>query len=270
MVVRDAATVMLVRDGPAGTLQVLLQQRSFGSEVGSGNHVFPGGVVDAGDRAATMDALCVGGDDATCSARLGLERGGLAFWVAAVRESFEEAGVLLARPRGGDQPLSFLDPAVAARFAAHRAAVTAGRPLSEVLVEEGLALDVGLLHYVSHWVTPEGAPRRYDTRFFVASAPPEQVPLHDDGETIATTWLEPEEALARNRQGRLVLVLPTVRNLEFLRPFTTVAEALEAARGLEHVPTIRPRLVVEGDRVRILLPDDPGFDDAAIGSEGVP
>jgi 8-oxo-dGTP pyrophosphatase MutT (NUDIX family) len=269
MVVRDAATVMLLRDGPDGGLQVLLQQRSLRSEVGSGTHVFPGGVVEPGDRAASLGALCLGGDDASCSARLGLARGGLAYWAAAVRESFEEAGVLLARRRDEDRPVSFLDPAVAARFAAHRAAVTAGRPLADVLAEEGLALDVGLLDYVSHWVTPEGVPRRFDARFFVAAAPSEQVPLHDDGETIATTWLEPEEALARNRQGSLALLLPTVRNLEFLCPFTTVAEALAAARSIEHVPTIRPRLVVEGDRVRILLPDDPGFDDAATSSEGV-
>lgn len=265
MVVRDAATVMLLRDGPAG-LQVLLQQRSLRSEVGRGTHVFPGGAVDPADRAPAFEGLCLGGDDATCSALLGLERGGLAFWVAAVRESFEEAGVLLARRPNQDHPPSFLDPAVAVRFVAHRSAVTLGRPLADVLAEEGMVIDVGLLHHVSHWVTPEGVPRRFDTHFFLAAAPAEQVPLHDDGETIATAWLEPEEALARNRQGRLALLLPTVRNLEFLCPFTTVSEALDAARALDHVPTIRPRLVVDGDRVRILLPDDPGYDAAASSS----
>lgn len=265
MVVRDAATVMLVRDGPSGGVEVLLLRRSLRSDFVGGAHVFPGGAVDPADADPAFGRLCVGGSDTGCSVRLGLAKDGLAFWVAAVRECFEEAGVLLARRPDDAHLVSFADPADAARFAAHRAAVDGGRPFSEVLAAEGLVLDIARLHHVSHWVTPEGAPRRYDTRFFVAAAPPHQVPRHDDGETIASTWIEPAQALARHRHGDLDLVLPTIRNLELLASFATVDEVLATARAIEAVPTIRPRVVPEGAGTRILLPGDAGYDEAGVG-----
>lgn len=270
MVVRDAATVMLVRDGADG-LEVLMVQRSLRSDFVGGAHVFPGGAVEPADGDAGLAELCLaggmgGGDgDAACSARLDLERGGLAFFVAAVRECFEEAGVLLARPRDGERALSSLAPEVTARFRAHRAAVDAGRPLVEVLVEEGLVVDLDRLHYVSHWITPEGAPRRYDTRFFVAEAPPEQMPLHDERETVATIWIAPAEALAYHQRGEIDLILPTVRNLQDLARHVSVSELLAAARAIEHVPAIQPRLAAGPDGLRILLPGDAGYDEPGGG-----
>lgn len=265
---RDAATVMLVRDRPTVGLEVLMVQRSLRSDFVGGAHVFPGGAVDDADRAASMQDLCAGGGDAACSARLGLDQGGLALFVAAIRECFEEAGVLLARRRGDERGLSFSDPEVAARFVAHRAAVDAGRPLAEVLVEEGLVLDVERLHYVSHWITPEGAPRRYDTRFFVAEAPPGQVPRPDERETVASVWIGPADALARHRQGDLDLILPTIRNLQELARHGRVSEVMAAATAIEHVPTIQPRLVAGPDGPRILLPGDAGYHDRdAVGGE---
>lgn len=264
---RDAATVMLVRDGPTGGLEVLMVQRNLRSDFVGGAHVFPGGAVDDADRAAAMQDLCAGGGDAVCSTRLGLDRGGLALFVAAIRECFEEAGVLLARRRGDEHGLSFSDPEVAARFVAHRASVDAGRPLAEVLVEEGLVLDVDRLHYVSHWITPEGAPRRYDTRFFVAEAPPGQVPLHDERETVASVWIGPGEALARHRQGEIDLILPTIRNLQELARHGSVSELMAAASEIQHVPTIQPRMVTGPDGLRILLPGDAGYLDRGDGGQ---
>src|SRR5207244_1992042 len=123
------------------------------------------------------------------------------YWVAAIRESFEEAGVLLAYRLDGEV-VRLDDPVVEARFREHRHAVdTGGRRLVDVCAAENLRLAVDGMHYFSHWITPEGAPRRYDTRFFVARAPAGQVPLHDDRETIANTWIGPEEALERHRRG---------------------------------------------------------------------
>ena len=265
MVVRDAATVMLVRDRPAGGVEVLLLQRNLRSDFVGGAHVFPGGALDLADGDPVFSQLCVGRGEAECSARLGSEGGGLAFWVAAVRECFEEAGVLLARRPDDDDLVSFADPAVAARFVGHRAALNRGRPFAEVLAAEGLVLDVGRLHHVSHWVTPEGASRRYDTRFFLAAAPAHQVPRHDDGETIDSLWIDPADALARHRLGDLSLLLPTIRNLELLASFTTVDQVLAAAEAMDEVPTIRPRLVPDGAGMRILLPGDAGYDQAGLG-----
>jgi 8-oxo-dGTP pyrophosphatase MutT (NUDIX family) len=189
-----------------------------------------------------------------------------------VRECFEEAGVLLAVPEGTDDVVSFADPETAARFNGHRHAVDTGeRRLLEICELEHLRLDVDRIHYFSHWITPEGPPRRYDTRFFVAAAPPEQVPLHDDRETIANLWVQPGEALAMHRRGELDLILPTIRNLEAIGRFDRSAELLAHSRSIGDIPAILPRIVQDEGGMRILLPGDPGYDEAmAAIPEGVP
>ena len=207
--VRDAATVMLVRDGARG-LEVFMVRRSLRLVFAGGAHVFPGGAVDSADRE-------IGGDD------------GLAFRVAAVRECFEEAGFLLAVESGGG--LVRLDnPVVAARFAEHRRRVGRGQSsLAEVCAAEALRLGVDRMHYVSRWITPEGAPRRFDTRFFVCAAPEGQTPLHDATETIAHEWVRPGDALERHTRGALDLMLPTQRSLEWLDRHRSAGAVLEAA-----------------------------------------
>ena len=261
--VRDAATIMLVRDGEAG-LEVFMLRRNPASDFVAGAYVFPGGAVDPMDRQADLDAVSVGRQDADASTLLGLDPpvGGLAYWVAGIRESFEEAGVLLAYDADGTI-VDFRDPEVAARFTAHRAAVDRGaRRLVDVCLEEGLQLAVDRVHYFSHWITPLGPTRRYDTRFFVARAPEWQSPLHDDRETVANTWIRPVEALERSRRGEFDLILPTIRNLKAIARFDSAATLLAAAAAIEEVPTVIPRVVKDSDGVRILLPGDPGFDHA--------
>src|SRR5579864_3098593 len=244
--IRDAATVMLVRDGPGG-MEVFMLRRNLNSDFVGGAYVFPGGAVDEADRAADLEAICDGRTDAEASRILGVSQGGLAFWVAAIRECFEEAGVLLACPQGGSEGgrvISFRDEAVAARFAAHRDARNAGTlRLVDLCRTEGLRLDARRIHYFSHWITPLGAPRRYDTRFFVAAAPPEQVPLHDDRETIAHEWVRPADALDRCEEGEIDLILPTIRNLEAIGRFERSEDLLAAAAAIESVPAILPRVV---------------------------
>ena len=261
--VRDAATVMLVRDLPSSEgMQVFMLRRNLNSDFVGGAYVFPGGGVDEADRHAELEAVCRGLSDDAASARLGIERGGLAFWVAAIRECFEEAGVLLAASPDG--PLALDDAITADRFRLHRKAVDTGeRRLVEVCVREGLQLTVDRVHYFSHWITPEGPPRRYDTRFFVAAAPADQEPLHDDRETIASLWVRPADALERHRRGELDLIFPTIRNLEAISRFERSADLLDAAARITDVPAIQPRIVRdEGGGTRILLPGDPGYDDA--------
>jgi 8-oxo-dGTP pyrophosphatase MutT (NUDIX family) len=259
--VRDAATVMLVRDRVEGGLEVFMLRRNLESDFVGGAYVFPGGAVDEADRHADLEAVCQGRSDDQASTLLDVEHGGLAYWVAAIRECFEEAGVLLARDGEGNV-MSFADPDVAERFEVHRHAVDSGeRRLLEVCEAEGLQLAVDQIHYFAHWITPEGPPRRYDTRFFVTAAPPEQVPLHDDRETIANTWITPQDALDAHERGEFEIIFPTIRNLRAISRFDSSADLLAAAAALDTVPTVVPRIVSDGHGMRILLPGDPGYDE---------
>ena len=174
----------------------------------AGMYVFPGGRVDEVDGAAAIEAFCTGLDDAAASAALGLDHGGLAYWVAAVRECFEEAGVLLARRRDGGPPR--VDDA-------ERRAVHAGElSMVELCRRHDLVLDLSEIRYVAHWVTPVGEPRRFDTRFFLAAAPPGQDGQHDDAELVDSRWVRPADALAAVEAGDLLMLPPTLANLRAL------------------------------------------------------
>lgn len=261
---RDAATVLLVRDGDAG-LEVFMLRRNLRSDFVGGAYVFPGGGVDPGDREGALGVHCRGRSDVEASTRLGVDAGGLAFWVAAIRESFEESGYLLAY--GDDGALIDLhDPDVAKRFVDHRRAVDRGeRSLLSVCAEEGLDLAVDTMWYFGHWITPEGAPRRYDTRFFLAAAPPDQTPVPDDREVIGSMWIRPDEALDRHASGDLAMLPPTIASLRALAPSATAAEALAAAAEVVDVPTVQPRVIHDDGGVRIVMPGDAEYE---VGYQG--
>jgi 8-oxo-dGTP pyrophosphatase MutT (NUDIX family) len=257
-----AATVMLVRDGDDG-LEVFMLRRALGASFAGGVYVFPGGRVDAADHADELEAICDDLDDPQASARLGLDRGGLAYWVAAIRECFEEAGVLLARPVDGDAAIRFDDPATEQRFGDARRAVHSGAvSLVDLCASEGLRLITDLVQYVAHWITPVGEPKRFDTRFFLALAPAAQEPLHDDSETIASLWVTPGDALARNAAGELQLYAPTIHNLEFLDRHATAETALAAGAAIGSPPAILPRLRfgADGRFAGVVLPDHADYD----------
>jgi 8-oxo-dGTP pyrophosphatase MutT (NUDIX family) len=227
---RDGATVMLVRDGDHAErpLEVFMLRRHPSTAFGS-VHVFPGGVVDASDHDPALAARCLGRADHDASALLGVASGGLASWIAAIRESFEEAGVLVARTVTGEPLRLDDDPLVEARFSDHRAALHAGRrSLLEILEQEDLVLTLDDVHYVAHWITPEGEPKRYDTRFFLARAPEGQAYAHDDGELIDSTWVRPVDALARHEAGTFAMIFPTISSLDDIGRFATVDELLAA------------------------------------------
>jgi 8-oxo-dGTP pyrophosphatase MutT (NUDIX family) len=264
---------MVVRDSPAPTggttLEVLMVRRNLRSDFVGGAYVFPGGAVDPLDGGAEAEAFCVGRSDAEASALLGFPSGGLAYWVAVVRETFEEAGLLLARRESGPGLLAG-DREEEARLAAERVAVNAGtRRFLDLCRDEQLRLNVGDIHYFAHWVTPRGAPRRYDTRFFVAAAPPGQIAAHDAGETIADVWISPADALARHRSGEIEIIFPTIRNLQAIGRFATSTELLDAAESASSaVPAIEPRVVPDGNGMRIVLPGDPAYDRAPVPDPG--
>jgi 8-oxo-dGTP pyrophosphatase MutT (NUDIX family) len=280
---RDAATLMLVRDAQSDAgpvLEVCMLRRHLDSDFVGGAYVFPGGKVDEEDRSPAAEEASASRSDAEASAMLGVESGGLAFWVAALRECFEEAGVLLAYRHDGPhadagligaRPLDVEDDLTTrARLAALRTALNAGEiGFLDACRQEGLVLATDRVHYFSHWITPEPAPKRYDTRFFVAALPPGQEPVHDDYETVETVWVRPHDALARARAGEFDLIFPTMKNLEAISRFATSEELLSAAAAVEHVPTVLPRVVADERGFRILLPGDTGYDEALAAAPDV-
>jgi 8-oxo-dGTP pyrophosphatase MutT (NUDIX family) len=253
---------MLVRDAPdhRGGVEVFMLRRNLSSVFVAGASVFPGGAVDDDDRGEEMSVLVDGIDDARASAPLGRSRGGLGFWVAAIRESFEEAGVLLARDARTGAPAS---PEVVARLASARGAVASGeRSFAALVRDAGLVLDGGCLRVFGHWITPDPAPRRYDTWFFLALAPEGHAYTHDDLETIASTWVRPVDALARARRRELELIYPTYRSVEALSRFPTTGELFAAVDRAWLDPDHALTEVEPGRAWQIRLPgDDDGVEE---------
>lgn len=260
--VKPAATVLLVRDADAGGVEVFMLRRTFSAAFASGMFVFPGGKVDDVDGVDEIAELCDGLTDAHASSLLGIAQGGLAYWVACIRECFEEAGVLLARHESSGDVVRFDDEATAKRFEAERENIHDGSvALLDLCKREGLRLTTDDIHYVSHWITPMGEKRRFDTRFFIARAPQAQEPLHDDGETIESFWISPQEAIERAHEKDLMLMPPTKANIEFLLPFKTADEVLAAAAQVGTPQTILPKLKIDSDGrvLGIAMPGDPDY-----------
>lgn len=195
---------------------------------------------------------------------MGLESGGLAWLVAAIRECFEEAGVLLARPTDSNEVVRFDTPEKAERFGKRRHEIHDGsRALADLCADEGLVLLTDRMHLVDHWITPMGEKRRFDTRFFVAEAPAEQEPLHDDSETIASLWVRPTDAIAQWEAGDLQMFPPTVASLRFLAPHATSADAMAASMAVGIPTPIAPKIVLDADgKVKgVKLAGDEGYDE---------
>lgn len=254
--VRPAATLLVVRDGDGGSLEVLMLRRSLSAVFMAGAYVFPGGAVDPHDLESAARQLCTGRSDASASATLGVDSGGLAWWVAAVRECFEEAGILLALDgRGGTAEIHGAQ--AVERVARHRSALRSGATtLVDIFAAEGFRIPAGALHYFAHWITPEGESRRYDTRFFATRAPGGQVPEHDGVEAISDLWIRPADALARHEAGEMELFLPTVRTLQTVARFSTSDGFLDWAQSVGDVRTMRPWRVATEDGTQAFLPPD--------------
>jgi len=251
LVPRPAATLILVRDAGDG-MEVFMIRRTQSAAFMGGAHVFPGGGVDATDASAELAAHCEGLDDAEASRLLSLEGGGLAYWNAALRECFEEAGLLLAHDAAGDYP--DLNEEI---FAQWRDSVRSGKAtLADLCREHRLRLAAGRMAYFSHWITQPGRPRRYDTRFFVAEAPLAQKPSHDNRETVDHLWIQPAQALERHRRGEMQLVFPTIKTLESIAGFATAAALMAFARSPRKMPTMAPRTANSREGKKLLVPGD--------------
>jgi len=262
---------MLVRDSPAepsaidpsdvdptpvdqSTIEVFMLRRNQRSAFVAGAYVFPGGAVDADDRRAPVLGLVAGLDAGTADELLGVDSGALGFWVAAIRESFEEAGVLLARDAATGETVP---PDLVDEFAPARAGVAAGeQSFADLVRPHGLALDAGALRVFAHWITPEPAPRRYDTWFFVAPAPTGHAYEHDFDETVASEWVRPSDALERARRGEFELIYPTFRSLQAIGRFARVADLFAAVDAAWQDPSSALRVVNPEQGWQIRLPGD--------------
>src|SRR6195952_1900528 len=204
---RPASTVLLLRDNAAtsGEIEVFMMVRHYEIDFNSGALVFPGGSVDKGDQEIiSRPELYSGGE--------GLDASALSFRIAAIRETFEESGILLARPRGSN---TLIDAKRAGEIEiAHRSALCEGKTtFLKVLTDNGILLALDELVPYAHWITPEGMPKRFDTWFFLAAAPPAQAGAHDGKESTDSIWVSPREALAGGESGRFKLPFPTTRTL---------------------------------------------------------
>jgi glyoxylase-like metal-dependent hydrolase (beta-lactamase superfamily II)/8-oxo-dGTP pyrophosphatase MutT (NUDIX family) len=239
---RRSASVIVLRAGPAEAPEVLLLRRAErDGDMRSGVWVFPGGVLDEED--AALAARCDGDTDVAASERLSLPHGGLAYTVAAIRECFEEVGLLFAS--AGDTEAALRE----------RALVRSGNDFTALCERHGLRLDAAALAYHSHWLTPPGMPKRFDTRFFVARLPPGQPPVVDAGEALELAWLTPAQALQKERALKLLPV--TRETLKDLARFSSVADILAEARGRRHPQRVMPRLGRNAaGQVRPVLPGE--------------
>lgn len=257
---RDAATVVLVRDGAFGP-EVFLQRRVRGMPFAGGMTVFPGGGVDQRDADASV--AWSGPEPAWWADKFGctteLAR---ALVCAAVRETFEESGVLLA---GRDPNTVVGGTGESDTYANARAALVSREfSLARFLNEAGLVLRADLLRPWANWVTPEAEPRRYDTRFFLAAMPTGQLADAGTSEAVEAYWRTPADAIDDWRQGRCGLLPPTWVTLSKLAEYRSVATALEAERTLGKVV---PRLVRRNGVWRAVLPGEDGYDEAAEPAE---
>jgi 8-oxo-dGTP pyrophosphatase MutT (NUDIX family) len=257
--IRPAASVLVLRDGARGVEVLLMRRPERGdNDFRSGACVFPGGVLDAADSGAWR--WCLGQDDAMASARLGLAEGGLNYFVAALRECFEEVGLLfVCQPDGS--PADLARHAQALRDWRHR--LHHGEATMAALCEAfDWRLDLREMAYFSHWLTPVVRPKRFDTRFFVRLAPPTQQAMPDMGEALELMWLTPDEALQPQRALKLLNV--TQRTLHDMRGFSSARAAYQHALALRgvarHFP--RPALARDGSQ-RFIIEDHPAYDEIA-------
>lgn len=259
---KDAATVILMRPGRTGSgLEVLMVLRHPRNKFVADSYVFPGGALDEEDCEEMFEPLCRGLDLGAAAALIpDMPTPGRALgaWVAAVRETFEEVGIMLAYNRDG-RILTFRGDSEAARFREYRRLLNQRSiVLRNILEKEKLTLATDRIFYYSHWITPELSPIRYNVRFFTAVAPEDQVPGHDGHELTGHVWITPGEALQANREGRFRMVLPTIITLTELALFDSMESVIRSTRN-KQIPAILTRLIQNEKGYVEIMPDGTHF-----------
>lgn len=249
---RLASTVLLLRDSRAANeIEVFMMVRHHQIEFNSGALVFPGGSVDKTDmEIAAEPELCSGGEELNADA--------LGFRIAAIRETFEESGILLARPRGSK---ALVDAKRASEIeAAYRADLNDRKTtFLKALTDSGMQVALDALMPYAHWITPEAMPKRFDTWFYLAAAPPDQLGAHDGKESTDSIWVSPREALEGGDTGRFKLPFPTTRTLIKLGKQDSVAAAFDDSRG-KNVVAVTPVMTRTATGRQLRIPLEAGYD----------
>ena len=242
--IKDASTVIVLREA-GGTLETFMLCRHHRSGFMSGAHVFPGGKVDDADATSSwIGRIDRSGDELSAALGESDATAALGLLVAAVRETFEESGVLLA------------SAAADADIAGARARLLDGAPFAALAAELDLKIEATKLTPYARWITPKMESRRFDTRFYVAVVPEGQTASHDGTETTSAAWMRPTDAIEEMHAGRIKLAPPTVRTLHWLTGFKTTDAVIDDALS-RTPPLIRPRLVTGDEGWFLALPGDP-------------
>ena len=241
--IRPASSVVLARDTDSGIsagIELFMLERTSAAVFAGGMHVFPGGRVDEADHDPEYQQFAVGPDLAQRAQVAAVGENALGFWIAAIRECFEEAGFLLAYDAEG-RMLELADEVTVARFVAHRAALNDGTlTMLQMCRMEQLKLAIDHLHYYHTWITPPGRPRRFNTRFFLASVPATQEGIHDNMETVSSHWITPADALARHADGKFGLMPVTKTQLQAFAVARDSNALVDMARTAKQFPVYRP------------------------------
>lgn len=254
---RPSATIVVARQG-TGAPEILLVRRRSGDAFGD-SYTFPGGVIDPDEENAQV--FCAGLSAGEANATLGLEADGLDYYSAAIRELFEETGILLARDSSGEWVTD------TAGYAAERKDVDRGRlPWPEFLQRHGFCMAADTLHYFAWWETPESEPKRWTTRFFVSVLPPGQRAVHDNNELTDSRWITAAEAVALREARELPMPMPTYRNLCLMTDLPSLDALVAWARNRprEGIIKFRPAPVVIDGREKWVVPGDPGFPESEL------
>jgi 8-oxo-dGTP pyrophosphatase MutT (NUDIX family) len=249
---RPASTILLLRDSKsAREIEVFMMVRHYEIDFNSGALVFPGGSVEKNDQEIIKRPELYSGGE-------GFDASALSFRIAAIRETFEESGILLARPKGSS---ALVDARRAGEIeAAHRVDLNDRKTtFLEVLAKNELWLALDELVPYAHWITPEGMPKRFDTWFFLAAAPSDQLGAHDGRESTDSVWVSPREALEGGDSGRFKLPFPTTRNLIKLGKQASMKAAIEDSKGRDIVTVMPVMTRLNGGR-QLRIPIEAGYD----------
>ena len=247
---RLSATILLLRDRK-DLLEVFMVERHHKIDFAEGALVFPGGKVETSDADPQLVSHCRGADPDLPDKNT--------LRVAAIRETFEECGVLLARPRGEGRLID------GARLASidreHRdALLSGGRTMLDVVQTEELELAFDLLVPFAHWITPEFMPKRFDTHFFLVAAPADQLAIHDGHESVDSLWTTTSQAIELEKSGQRTIIFPTLENIKKLGRSQSVDQALEDARR-DKIVTVLPTISKEADGTLMMeIPADAGYE----------
>ena len=252
---KPAATIALLRDSPS-RMEILLLRRDRSASFVPGAYVFPGGRVDQADWTKTTLARVDGLTPETAADRLGLadtNPPAIAYYVAALREAFEETGILI-----GVGPNSEAPPTAAedADIEVLRNGLMEGHvSFTEALEQLSCRIDGSSIEYLAHWITPEREPRRFDTRFFAARVQADTKPMFDPREMTDAVWVTPQDAISRNQAGTLPMIFPTISTLQQLADYATAEDALREI-GNASIPTVLPRLIITEKGVRLNIDEE--------------